>query len=70
MAQTTVFNIKGITCEACVRTLTEALYKVPGMQFVLVDQENARATVQYDEQQSKDADVAKTIVDTGYEVVA
>ena len=40
------------------------------MQFVLVDQENARATVQYDEQQSKDADVAKKIVDTGYEVVA
>ncbi|QEI08696.1 heavy-metal-associated domain-containing protein [Pigmentiphaga aceris] len=69
MAQTTVFNIKGITCEACVRTLSAALYKVPGVQFVLVDQPNARATVQYDEQQSKDVDLAKTIVDTGYEVV-
>lgn len=69
MAQTTVFNIQGITCEACVRTINDALYAQPGVQFVLVDQPNARATVQYDETQVKDVDLAKTIVDTGYEVV-
>ena len=70
MAQTTVLKIKGITCEACVSTLTAALYTVPGVQFVLVDQPNARATVQFDETQAKDADLAEKIVDTGYEVVA
>jgi copper chaperone CopZ len=69
MAVTTVFNIKGITCEACVTTLTKALYTAPGVQFVLVDQPNARATVQYDDTQSKDVDLAKKIIDTGYEVV-
>lgn len=43
----TTFNVKGMTCGHCVRTVTRALTKVPGVEQVLeVNLERGEARVQ------------------------
>ncbi len=66
----TVIPVQGMTCDGCVRTLTEALYAVEGSDLVLVDRANARATIQYDPAKTTDKALAAAITDAGYEVAA
>jgi copper chaperone CopZ len=65
MAKTIELNVTGMTCEHCVRSVTNALKDVPGVSEAVVSLDEKKATVTGDE-----VDVAKLIAaveEEGYE---
>lgn len=65
MAKTIELDVTGMTCDHCVRSVTNALKDVPGVSDAVVSLEDNKATVTADE-----VDVAKLIEaveEEGYE---
>lgn len=67
--QTTTLEIGGISCGGCVRTLTTVLSAIPGVHSAVVDQQTARATVDYDATATGPDEFRQAIEDAGYDVV-
>jgi copper ion binding protein len=64
----TVLKVKGMSCQHCVMSVTKALGKLEGVQNVQVDLE--KGEVRFDNAKGVAAEqIAKAIVDAGYEVV-
>ena len=59
------FTVEGMTCNNCVRHVTEALRALPGVTNVHVALENGRVTVQ-SEQALSDAAVRAALDEAGY----
>ena len=60
------FNITGMTCGGCVRTVTTILQNQAGVNKVEVTLEPGQAEVEYDESQTSPEKLAKTIGQMGY----
>ena len=65
---TSTYTVKGMTCEHCVRSVTEEVSEVPGVSAVDVDLAGGRVTVT-SEQAVDDAAVRAAVIEAGYEVV-
>lgn len=65
MSRTTL-KVKGMSCEHCVRTVTNALRQVRGVRDARVDLEAARATVEYDENATDPRQLVSAVMDEGY----
>jgi copper ion binding protein len=63
------YIVMGMTCDHCVRSVTEEVGKVPGVTAVDVDLSSGRVTVRSD-QQLDDAAVAAAVEEAGYEVAS
>ena len=64
---TTTYSVTGMTCDHCVRAVTEELDKVAGVVDVQVDLGAGQVTVVSDEP-LEDADVAAAVDEAGYEL--
>lgn len=62
-----VINVKGMSCEACARNVTNALTTMPGVADAKVSLEQAQATVQYDPAQVSEEQLKSAITDIGFE---
>lgn len=65
---TTTYVVAGMTCEHCVRSVTESLTALPGVTGVEVDLTSGRVTVSSD-RPVDDGSVRAAVIDSGYEVV-
>lgn len=65
---TSTYTVKGMTCEHCVRSVTEEVSAVPGVSGVEVDLAGGRVTVVRD-RPVDDAAVRAAVSAAGYEVV-
>ena len=65
-----IINVEGMSCEHCVKAVTDALKNLAGMGSVIVDLESKTAAVEYDPQQVSIEKMVEAIEDQGYEVVA
>lgn len=65
---TSTYTVKGMTCEHCVKSVTEEVSEVPGVSGVDVDLPSGRVTVSSD-QEVDDAAVRAAVTEAGYEVV-
>jgi Cu+-exporting ATPase len=63
------YDIKGMHCASCVVRIEQALKKVPGVHDAIVNLATNKATVTYDPDRAKEADMARAVADTGYEAV-
>ena len=63
------YTVTGMTCDHCVRAVTQALEKLPGVTSVDVELAAGRVTVQ-SEQELDGSDVAAAVNEAGYEVVS
>lgn len=63
---TSTYTVTGMTCEHCVRSVTEEVSEVPGVTAVEVDLADGRVTVQGD---ADDAAVRAAVAEAGYQVV-
>lgn len=63
-----IFEIKGMSCQNCVRHATEALKALPGAGEVVVTLEPARGEVQHDGSLSFEA-ISAALDDEGYEAI-
>jgi copper chaperone len=67
--QKTILDIDGMSCEHCVRHVTEALEALAGVTAVTVSLADNRATVQTET--ALDEDAARAAIDeAGYEITA
>ncbi len=68
--ETTVFNIKGMTCMGCVNSITRVLQQLPGVGKVEVSLEQEQAKINFDPAKTALTELKATIEDGGFEVVA
>ena len=67
MSVSVVYEVKGMTCDHCVRAVTSELLLVPGVQSVDVNLDSGQVTVVSEAELAKD-DVAEAIDEAGYEL--
>jgi copper chaperone len=65
---TSTYTVKGMTCEHCVRSVTEEVSELPGVTGVDVDLASGQVTVSSD-QPVDDAAVHAAVTEAGYQVV-
>lgn len=63
----TVLNVRGMTCNNCVRHVSEALRELSGVEKVEVDLAEARAVVQHDPTAAPLARLLEAVADAGYD---
>ncbi len=63
---TSTYEVAGMTCEHCVRSVTEEVSDVPGVSAVDIDLAGGRLTVTGD---AEDSAVRAAVVEAGYQVV-
>lgn len=64
---TTTLKVQGMTCQHCVRSVTQALESHDGVTRADVNLEAGRANVEYDESRVTPRDLAKAVAEEGYE---
>jgi len=65
---TTTYTVAGMTCEHCVKSVTEEVSEVPGVTDVDVDLATGRMTVATDKP-VEDAAIRAAVSEAGYQVV-
>jgi copper chaperone len=66
----TIIKVDGMSCEHCVKAVTNAVTALPGVTGVQVDLKGKTVTVDHDPAQSPLAKIQFEIEEQGYEVVA
>jgi copper chaperone len=63
----TVIRVEGMTCEHCVKTVTQALLALPGVESAKVDLARGTASVTYDGSRVSSDQLTRTIRSAGYQ---
>ena len=63
----TVVKVDGMTCAGCVRSVTNVLQALPGVETAVVSLEQGQATVSFDAEQISVESLRRAIEDAGYE---
>lgn len=66
---TTTYTVSGMTCDHCVRAVTEEVSRVDGVEMVDVELESGRMVVTSDGDVSDEA-VAAAVDEAGYQVTS
>ncbi len=64
-----IYRVPDVSCDHCIRAITDELGKLPGIQNVGVDLKTKLVTVQHDGSVS-DADLRAGIEEAGYDIAA
>ena len=62
------FGIDGMSCNGCVKTVTQALQSVAGVESAQVSLADARATVRFDDTRTQPEALHQAVQDAGFEV--
>jgi copper chaperone len=65
--KTLTIPVRGMSCEGCVRAVTNALQVVQGVKNVEVSLERQEATVTFDDTVSQAADLKMAVEEAGYD---
>jgi len=65
--ETVTLKIDGMTCGGCVNSVRKVIAALNGVNSVDVSLEHAQATVSYDPEKSKVADLKTAVRDAGFE---
>lgn len=65
--ETVTLKIDGMTCGGCVNSVRKVIAALNGVNSVDVSLEHAQATVSYDQEKSKVADLKTAVRDAGFE---
>jgi len=68
--ETTTLDVKGMSCQGCVASVTRVLKAVPGVADAQVTLTPPRATVTYDPAKTDLGALRNAIEDAGYDVAA
>lgn len=63
---TATLKVTGMSCEHCVRAVTNALKETDGVRNAEVDLKAGRATVDYDDTKTNPRQLANAVMDEGY----
>lgn len=65
--ETTVVKVGGMTCQGCVRSVTNVLKALPGVGSVDVSLERGEARVEYETPRVSLGDMKRAITEAGFE---
>ncbi len=65
--QAMVLKIKGMSCQGCVKSVTNVLQALPGVGAVEVSLERAEARVEYDAARVGRTQMSRAVADAGFE---
>lgn len=65
--QAMVLKIKGMSCQGCVKSVTNVLQALPGVGAVEVSLERAEAHVEYDAARVGREQMSRAVADAGFE---
>jgi copper chaperone CopZ len=68
--QSATIDIRGMTCQGCVASVTRVLSALPGVRDVKVALDPGSATVNYDPARTDIPAMTKAIEEAGYDVVS
>ena len=68
--ENTTLNIRGMTCQGCVASVTRVLKAVPGVTDVAVTLQPGTARIAYDATRTTESALKAAIEDAGYAVAA
>lgn len=63
----TKLKINGMSCQHCVKTVTDALTELPGVQRAKVNLRKGEAVVHFDESCVSTANLTEVITEAGFE---
>ena len=63
---TTTLKVTGMTCGHCVRSVTDAIGALDGVQSTNVELKDGRATIVFDEARVSPRDIVSAVMDEGY----
>ncbi len=63
------YRVPDISCEHCVRAITDELTRIDGLQVVNIDRATKEVVVRYDDSVTED-EIITGIEDAGYEVAS
>ncbi|MBQ7625701.1 MAG: heavy-metal-associated domain-containing protein [Rhodocyclaceae bacterium] len=64
------FGIEGMSCNGCVKTVTQALQSIAGVESAQVSLADARATVRFDDTRTQPDALHQAVQDAGFDVRA
>ena len=67
MTETTVIHVPTVVCSSCVKTITKALNKVPGVKTTSIDLKKKTATVMYAATKVSVTRIEEAISKAGYD---
>lgn len=67
--QTTIINIKGMTCMGCVKSIKNVLEKISGVSSAEVSLGDAQVTIQYDAAITGIDQFKQAIEEAGFETI-
>lgn len=67
--ETLQLNIRGMTCNGCVKNVTGVLQKIPGVSGVEVSLEQRCAKLVYHPAEAKPAQIKAAVEGAGFEVI-
>lgn len=70
MTKTINLQVSGMSCQHCVKAVTESVMELDGVEKVDVSLENGSVDVSYSNPSLETAKIAETIEDQGYDVVS
>ena len=65
----TKLKISGMSCQHCVKTVTDALTELPGVRKAKVNLRKAEAVVRFDASRVSTIDLTEAITAAGFEVI-
>ncbi|MDA3129415.1 copper chaperone CopZ [Aliibacillus thermotolerans] len=68
--KTETIQVKGMSCDHCVKAVEGSVSKLSGVSKVNVNLSEGTVTVSYDERKTSHEEIVETIDDQGYDVVA
>lgn len=66
----TVLNVDGMSCDHCVRAITNAVSALPGVSGVSVDLKDKTVTVEHDPAKATTDQIKHEIEEQGYDIIA
>lgn len=64
----TKLKVGGMSCQHCVKTVTDALTELPGVRRAKVNLRKAEAVVHFDDSRVTPANLTEAITEAGFEV--
>jgi copper chaperone len=64
-----VLTVEGMSCEHCVKAVTNATSELPGVANVAVDLEAKTVTLDYDPSQTPIEKIKEEIEEAGYDII-
>jgi copper chaperone len=64
-----ILKVEGMTCQHCVDTVTEKVSMITGVKKVMVNLEEKKVSIEFEESQTQLNKISAQIIEAGFEII-